>query len=88
MFEVWLDNLDTYLNDINGTIMIESQCLKYSEYWMFYHLLHDILATKDNLNLTAHVHSKNVMSTSQCVYCDMLRTISNVLRLTKYVLRL
>jgi len=34
--------------------------------------------------LTAHVHSKNVMSMSQCV----LRIISNVLRLTKYVLRL
>jgi len=56
---------------------------------MPYRLLHDILATKDIISiLTAHVHSKNVMSTSQCVYCNVRRTISIVLRLTKYVLHL
>jgi len=42
----------------------------------------------NKLSLTAHVHSKNIMSTSHYVYCDVLRTISNVLQLTKYVLRL
>jgi len=37
---------------------------------MPYCLLHDILAIKDNLNSNSHVHSKNVMSTSQWVGSD------------------